>query len=358
MRKPRIFIGSSVEGLDIAYAIQENIDHESETTVWSQGIFELTNSALDDLLSTLTKTDIGVFIFTPDDITKIRNNTVKTTRDNVIFELGSFLGFLGKKRVAFVMPKGTKNFHLPTDLAGITPGYYNANRNDSNLQAALGPFCNQLRKKIQNTSILDLANFINDREEIKRIVTFKPTNWEFLLTKELLRGEIEKLHSAIREVKYELYISKAQNISNEDFINILSERGDTFVQLVKAFSNNYKFLVNISWGEPGKSGNENLIKEATLRMVSFGFKALEIEKEIKGYLISDKLSELKEFSRDWYIPITDAIIGFYEKLEFYFHENNLPNEPLDFNIKMETPPNVLTMTEKISEYNNRLPSIG
>lgn len=352
MQKPRIFIGSSVEGLKIAYAIQENIDYESETTVWSQGIFELTNNVLDDLLTALSKTDIGIFIFTPDDITKIRENTVKTTRDNVIFELGLFLGFLGKKRVAFVMPKGTKNFHLPTDLAGITPGYYNSNRRDNNLLAALGPFCNQLRKIIQNTSILDITNFKNEKEEIKRIVIQKPANWEFLLTKELLKEEMERLNSAIREVQYDLYISKSKRITTDEFLNILPERGDTFVQLLKAFSNNYKYLVEVSWGKPGQPGNENLIKEATLRMVSYGFKALEIEKEIKGYLVSDKLSDLKEFSKDWYVSITDAIKGFYEKLVFYFNENNPPNEILDFNIKIDIPQNVLKMTKRISEYNN------
>ncbi|MGM0582990.1 MAG: TIR domain-containing protein [Bacteroidota bacterium] len=352
MEKSRIFIGSSVEGLDIAYAIQENLEFSAEVTIWDQGIFELTSTALDDLIKTLEKSDIGIFVFSPDDISKIRNKEYKTTRDNVIFELGLFIGYLGKNRVSFVIPRGIKDFHLPTDLTGITPGFFTPNRKDDNLRAALGPYCSQLKKVIEKATIIKLTNFQNDNEKIKRIVVHKPKNWEFLLTKEILKVEIEKLNRAMHEIQYDLYISKSKIFSVNEFINIISEKGQDFIQLITAFVNNYKLLIK-SWGDYGEAGNEEQIRETALRMISFGYKALEIEKGNKGMIVPEQISDLKGYMRNWYTPITNAIHEFYDKLVYYFEDND-PTEELDFNIKIESPENIREMTERIVYYNNNL----
>jgi hypothetical protein len=47
---PSLFIGSSTEGLDIAYSVQENLDMEAEPTVWKQGIFQPSGNILAELL--------------------------------------------------------------------------------------------------------------------------------------------------------------------------------------------------------------------------------------------------------------------------------------------------------------------
>lgn len=148
--KPRVFIGSSVESLDIADAIQENLDHYAEVTVWDQGVFELSSVALIDLLTQIDKQDFGIFIFKPDDIITIRTETKKAVRDNVLFELGLFMGKLGKDNVFFVTPESTGDLHLPSDLWGVVKGRYNDSRSDDNLVAALGTFCNQVKRKMRN----------------------------------------------------------------------------------------------------------------------------------------------------------------------------------------------------------------
>jgi hypoxanthine phosphoribosyltransferase len=183
--KPTLFIGSSTEGINLAYAVQENLQHIAEVTVWNQGIFELSKYTYESLDHALNATDFGVLVFTPDDIAKIRGVEVMTTRDNVVFELGLFFGRLGRERSFLIIPSGIPDFHLPTDLLGITSGTYDANRQDGRLEAATGPVCNKIRRAIdsidsrinaesQHHDTLKLVPKVTELREILRQKDFLP----------------------------------------------------------------------------------------------------------------------------------------------------------------------------------------
>jgi len=143
--KPKVFVASSVEGLDIAYPMQVNLQHDADLTVWSQGVFSLSVTPLDSITEALNSSDFGIFVFSPDDETKMRGNVSGTVRDNVIFELGLFIGKLGKRRCFIVMPDNVE-FHIPTDLVGVTPVKYSGTRDKSELAASLGPACHEIRQ--------------------------------------------------------------------------------------------------------------------------------------------------------------------------------------------------------------------
>jgi hypothetical protein len=147
--KQRIFIASSAEGLDVAYAIQENLDHEFEITVWPQGVFKLSKTALESLLEQSKRFDAAVFVFTPDDKILLRDEEKLKVRDNVVFELGLFIGILGKEKCFLVKPRSFSNLDFPSDLLGITPADYNDDRSDGNLCAALGPSSNKVRRALR-----------------------------------------------------------------------------------------------------------------------------------------------------------------------------------------------------------------
>lgn len=151
--KPKIFIGSSVEGLSVAYAIQQNLTHDAEATVWDQGVFALSKTTIESLNQVLESVDFGIFVFSPDDETVMRGEKSSSVRDNVLFELGLFIGKLGRDRVFFVVPDGC-HIHIPTDLLGIAPGKYNPNREDKSFQAATGATCNQIRIQIKKLGSL------------------------------------------------------------------------------------------------------------------------------------------------------------------------------------------------------------
>jgi hypothetical protein len=147
-RKPRIFIGSSSERLDVAYALQELLEFDAEPTVWTQSVFRPSSYALVDLVNTARTYNFAVFVFASDDLLFLRGNRTDAVRDNVIFELGLFVGALGQANCFLVVPRGSELPHLPSDLLGMAALSYAADRSDGNLVAALGPACNRIRRAV------------------------------------------------------------------------------------------------------------------------------------------------------------------------------------------------------------------
>lgn len=148
MEKPRLFIGSSTEGKDVADMLQLGLDYDVEVTVWHQGVFDLSQGSLESLVQASRKFDFAALVLTPDDLTSKRDKNVNSPRDNVIFELGLFMGALGRDRTFIVYCRDEK-LDIPSDLAGVTPATF-ANRADGNLQAALGSVGTQIKNAIKN----------------------------------------------------------------------------------------------------------------------------------------------------------------------------------------------------------------
>ncbi|WYD81094.1 MAG: TIR domain-containing protein [Candidatus Electrothrix gigas] len=153
--KPRMFIGSSVEGKDIAEYIQLGLEYDVETTIWHQGIFGLSDGSLESLVRAAKDFDFAALVLTPDDLIMKRGTEKGCPRDNVVFELGLFMGALGRERT-FIVYNRDKQLDLPTDLAGVTPATF-ASRSDDNLHAALGPVCTRIKQAI-NTCGLKAAH--------------------------------------------------------------------------------------------------------------------------------------------------------------------------------------------------------
>jgi len=145
--RARIFVGSSSEGLDIANKLQEMLSDEFSVEVWNQGtVFGLMESTLEALEAAVLGYHNGIFVFTPDDELTTRGHARRVARDNVLFELGMFVGKLGRRN-AFVLRPKADGISLPSDLNGITTASYNPN--EQNLAAALGPAVNRIRSAIR-----------------------------------------------------------------------------------------------------------------------------------------------------------------------------------------------------------------
>jgi predicted nucleotide-binding protein len=244
-KKPRLFVGSSVENLKIAYAVQENLDQDFEVTVWNQSVFELSMSTLEALVAKVRDFDAAVFIFSPDDVAHVRGEPKQVIRDNVIFELGLFIGRLGRERTFIIVPRGTDNLHMPSDLLGITVATYEAVRSDKNWNAALGPACNQIRKAVESASQIEaptsektrtftdqeiiaiLNSWLGNRpaDENRKVLYFDQIDRELGLPLGSAAKHLEKAGSEWYEVKH-----KGPNLIHfkERPYDLGSSRGDRF----------------------------------------------------------------------------------------------------------------------------------
>ncbi len=145
---PSVFIGSSAEDIEIARALQVQLDRDSEIPVWDQGFFELSKTTIDSLTKGLDAADFAILVFTGDDLTRIRGTTNVVARDNVIFEYGLSIGRLGLDRCYSVVDE-SQNLTLPTDLLGVTIARYRP-RESGDLIASVGPACTLIRRRIKD----------------------------------------------------------------------------------------------------------------------------------------------------------------------------------------------------------------
>jgi predicted nucleotide-binding protein len=144
--KPRLFIGSSSEGISLAEYLQLNLHYSVYCTIWSQGVFGLSRGTLEALVDKARDFDYAALVLTPDDLQIKRGVAGNSPRDNVLFELGFFMGALGRDKT-FIVYCQDEPIELPTDLAGVTAATF-PERPDGNWQAALGPVATQIKREM------------------------------------------------------------------------------------------------------------------------------------------------------------------------------------------------------------------
>jgi hypothetical protein len=139
--KPRVFIGSSSAGLGIAYKIQEHLGTETDAVVWKDEQW-LNKFTLERLLEILPRYDYAVMVFRPDDTVEMKGKELKATRDNVVFELGLFMGKHGRDKT-FIIFQDDSNSRTPSDLLGINFALYADGQTSS-----LGAACYKIKERI------------------------------------------------------------------------------------------------------------------------------------------------------------------------------------------------------------------
>lgn len=149
--KPRVLIGSSVEGLRLAQALQEQLQYDCRPTVWTEDVFKLSQTAIHSLLARLDKSDFAILVVTPDDVQRLRGQRFVTGRDNVLLEFALAVGRLGQDRAFMVVPQNVPKLHIPTDLLGIEAARYDWSPDETEWLSVLGPVASRIRREIAAT---------------------------------------------------------------------------------------------------------------------------------------------------------------------------------------------------------------
>jgi CRP/FNR family cyclic AMP-dependent transcriptional regulator len=146
--QPVVFIGCSTEAINIANEMQFAFKHDKfEPIIWTNQIFGPSGTALESLTKMASTSDFAAFIISPDDTVVSRKQESSAPRDNVIFEMGLFIGRLEPKRV-FLIKEQHDDIKIPTDLLGLTLVTY-VLKDPKNLPAAIGSVCHEIRKVIK-----------------------------------------------------------------------------------------------------------------------------------------------------------------------------------------------------------------
>jgi hypothetical protein len=143
--KPRLFLGSSSEGRDVARNLQAEIGDVVEVVRWDHNVFEPSGYALDSLIAAARGVDFAVLVATPDDTTASRGESEPSPRDNVVLEFGLFAGVLGRERTYLL---ATGPLRLPTDVLGLTRLRYRA-RTDGDLRAGVSDAALQVEERVR-----------------------------------------------------------------------------------------------------------------------------------------------------------------------------------------------------------------
>ena len=151
MQPLRIFVASSTEGAAIATKLRARLQGELSggaiVEFWKHS-FAPGDTAIESLEKVTHVADFAVLVMTADDITVSRDKKKMSPRDNLVFELGLFIGALGRKH-SVVMRDSSVDLKIPSDYLGVTVLTYNAASPDD------------LTRSLHEASI-KLAEHIND----------------------------------------------------------------------------------------------------------------------------------------------------------------------------------------------------
>lgn len=197
--KPNVFIASSQESLTVAEAVNIKLSQIARVKQWDNA-FELSTVTISSLIQRAKDTDYAVFVFGKDDVVKIREKELDSVRDNVLFELGLFIGALGLDKCFVLIPEAAQGtFRLPTDLSGVTMTFYDSELDD--MVDSVTTSCAKIKAQISKQ--IDQLTHNPQQEPVQalyeqRLGEAQSQLWSLRIDAERAINQSNDMHSAIK----------------------------------------------------------------------------------------------------------------------------------------------------------------
>lgn len=236
--KPTIFIASSSEATPVAEAVNIKLDQEMRVKLWTNA-FDLSSVTITTLIKKANEVDYAIFVFHPDDKLLIREKEHNATRDNVILELGIFIGKLGLEKCFILLPNSPeKVFRLPSDLAGVTATFYNAEEID--LVDAVTVCCAKIKQQVRTLEIdKKKTDSISEVDILKQQIN-KSQSQVWNMGHEIQSAR-EQSQSLLESIKH-LFYSIAKPATPMEIKNWEDGASTTYLKEIKIPKNNVYFV--------------------------------------------------------------------------------------------------------------------
>jgi len=209
--KPTVFIGSSTERLPIARVLKEILTDCADVTVWKEAPeFVPGDSLLKGLIKVGQLYDFALLVFGQDDCTMMSDMPCANVRDNVLFELGLFIGHMGRERALWLSPRGSKAPSFPDDLKGIV--YVDFDEPDLANRAALLRSLAETRPKIYQR--ISKLGFRNEVVPMKKALCLASSEYE----EKRFKQDLDQIHHFFSEGE----VTSKQRVTVDDFYEYFS----------------------------------------------------------------------------------------------------------------------------------------
>ena len=137
------------------HKIQSILSKYCDVEPWDKDVFRVGDFTLEDLHRKVVQSHFALLIIYPDDEIVKRDETGYTARDNVLFELGLFMGVLGRHRSFCLLVSDkrggkSKEVLIPSDLAGLQRLNITLVDDETKFNSDLQLVCKELKKGIED----------------------------------------------------------------------------------------------------------------------------------------------------------------------------------------------------------------